>query len=125
MATKATILVGMARILRSLTPVFILCEPRDIGVSERVRDPHFSMPTIHLFDTYPGGTGLAEALSTRLFPLMKAGMERLEACPCAKGCPSCIGADIIPEQGQDKTMRGAKSQIYDFFCFCAGIREHR
>jgi DEAD/DEAH box helicase domain-containing protein len=125
MATKATILVGMARILRSLTPVFILCEPRDIGVSERVRDPHFSMPTIHLFDTYPGGTGLAEALSTRLFPLMKAGRERLEACPCAKGCPSCIGADIIPEQGKDKATHGAKAQIYDFFCFCAGIREHR
>jgi DEAD/DEAH box helicase domain-containing protein len=121
MATKATVLVGMARILRSLAPVFILCEPRDIGVSERVRDPHFSVPAIHLFDTYPGGTGLVEALSTRLPFLMRAGAERLEACPCLKGCPSCIGADIIPEREQKGSGRGAKSLILEFFRSCAGL----
>ena len=28
-------------LLRTVAPVFLLCDPRDLGVSERVRDPHF------------------------------------------------------------------------------------
>ena len=91
-ATAAALLVGAARLLKELSPAFILCDPRDIGVAERIRDPHFGMPAIYLYDRYPGGTGLAEALSTRIDEIILAALERLEGCPCEGGCPSCIGA---------------------------------
>ena len=97
-ATAAAALVGAARLFKSLAPAFVLCDPRDLGVSERVRDPHFSIPAIYLYDKYPGGTGLAEALTEKLDELMAAAHERLYGCPCGEGCPSCIGADLATDR---------------------------
>ncbi|HNX72643.1 MAG TPA: DEAD/DEAH box helicase [Spirochaetales bacterium] len=94
-ASCAAILVGVGRLFTSLAPVFLLCDPKDLGISERVRDPHFGWPTLYLYDKYPGGTGLAEALSEKLMPLLNASLERIESCPCADGCPSCIGVDLV------------------------------
>jgi len=96
-ARAAAALVGAARLLKSLAPAFVLCDPRDLGVSERVRDPHFSIPAIYLYDKYPGGTGLAEALAEKLDSLMSAAHERLYGCPCKEGCPSCIGAELAAD----------------------------
>ncbi len=98
-ATAAAALVGAARLLKSLAPAFVLCDPRDIGVSERVRDPHFLIPAIYLYDKYPGGTGLSEALTSKLDGLMGAAYERLHGCSCGAGCPSCIGADLVGADG--------------------------
>ena len=124
-ATAAAALVGAARLLQSLTPAFVLCDPRDIGVSERVRDPHFSVPALYLYDKYPGGTGLSEALSGKLPDLMQAALERLEACPCGGGCPSCIGADLVDEAepfaGMSRGLSGYKKLIRDFLGSCRGL----
>ncbi|MCX7026284.1 MAG: DEAD/DEAH box helicase [Spirochaetes bacterium] len=101
----AAVLVGSARLFKSLAPAFVLCDSGDLGVSERVRDQHFLQPAIHLYDKYPGGTGLAEALSARLPDLAMAALERLSGCSCRFGCPSCIGVDLIPE-GADEGENG-------------------
>jgi len=123
-ATSAAVLVGAARLLKALTPAFVLCDPRDIGVSERVRDPHFSVPAMYLYDKYPGGTGLAEALAGKLAGLMKAALERLEGCPCGSGCPSCIGADLVDEMKPPATASGSfsgyKQLVRDFLGHCCG-----
>ena len=48
-------------------------------------------PTLFLYDHYSGGIGLSEALHP-LFPdLLKGARDRIAACPCAHGCPSCVG----------------------------------
>ena len=124
-ATAAAALVGAARLLKSLTPAFVLCDPRDIGVSERVRDPHFSVPALYLYDKYPGGTGLSEALSGKLPDLTRAALERLEACPCGGGCPSCIGADLVDEVRPlaeiTQGFSGYKRLIRDFLGRCRGL----
>jgi len=117
-ATAAAVLVGAARLLKSLAPAFVLCDPRDIGVSERVRDPHFSMPAIYLYDKYPGGTGLSEALSDKLDALMLAAFERLGGCPCKGGCPSCIGADLVETEG--KAGSGYKTLVRELLARLSG-----
>jgi DEAD/DEAH box helicase domain-containing protein len=94
---KAGVLAGAGRILHEMAPAFLMCDSHDLGISERVRDPHFEVPTLYLFDRYPGGTGLAEGLSAILPSVLSAGLERLGACPCEGGCPSCIGVDFSPE----------------------------
>lgn len=129
-ATAAAALVGAARLLKSLAPVFVLCDPRDIGVSERVRDPHFSVPAIYLYDKYPGGTGLSEALTGKLDGLMGAAYERLHGCTCGAGCPSCIGADLVgadglPQAGEisSPSRRGGsgfKSLVGELLARCSG-----
>ena len=85
-------LYGTGTLIRYIAPLFLLCDPRDLGIAERVRDPHFDLPALYVYDKYPGGTGLTESLSRKLEPLFKAILEVLQRCPCRNGCPSCVGA---------------------------------
>jgi DEAD/DEAH box helicase domain-containing protein len=93
-ALGAATLAGVGRLLGDMAPAFLMCDPRDLGRAERVRDPHFGCPAIYFFDQYPGGTGLAEGLASLLARSVGAAVERLASCPCHGGCPSCIGVDF-------------------------------
>ncbi|MDR1318621.1 MAG: DEAD/DEAH box helicase [Treponema sp.] len=85
------VLSGMGTLIRLIAPVFLLCDPRDLGIAERVRDPHFGVPALYIYDKYPGGTGLSESLSRRAGELFRAIHGALLRCPCKAGCPSCVG----------------------------------
>jgi DEAD/DEAH box helicase domain-containing protein len=93
-AFTAAILSGVGRLLHDIAPAFLMCDARDLGLAERSRDPHFGCPAIYFFDKYPGGTGLAEGLASLLSKTVNAARERLAACSCHGGCPSCIGVDF-------------------------------
>jgi DEAD/DEAH box helicase domain-containing protein len=93
-ASKAATLSGVGRLLHDIAPAFLMCDPRDLGRADRVRDPHFGCPAIYFFDRYPGGTGLSEGLVGLLSQAVSGARERLTACPCGAGCPSCIGVDF-------------------------------
>ncbi|MFP3091436.1 DEAD/DEAH box helicase [Treponema sp. TIM-1] len=84
-------LAGAGTLIKNIAPVFLLCDPRDIGVAERVRDPHFGIPALYIYDKYPGGTGLAEALARRASDLFRSIRAVVDRCPCKSGCPSCVG----------------------------------
>ncbi|MCL2210686.1 MAG: DEAD/DEAH box helicase [Treponema sp.] len=84
-------LSGAGTLIRNIAPLFLLCDPRDLGISERVRDGHFGVPALYVYDKYPGGTGLTENLAQRIEPLLGAILEAIESCPCKNGCPSCVG----------------------------------
>jgi DEAD/DEAH box helicase domain-containing protein len=88
---KGAALSGIGTLIRNIAPVFLLCDPRDLGIAERVRDPHFAVPSLYIYDKYPGGTGLTENLSTRMDALLSAIFSALTRCPCKTGCPSCVG----------------------------------
>jgi DEAD/DEAH box helicase domain-containing protein len=92
-ASQAEVLSGIATLIRSVAPFFLLCDRRDIGVEPRVRDPHFGCPALYVYDSAPGGSGLAEAIATRLPEIFAAGADRTKSCSCDSGCPSCIGVD--------------------------------
>jgi len=96
-------------LFRTVAPVFLLCDPRDLGVSERVRDPHFDAPCLFVFDQYPGGIGLSEGFLRDLPRIVAGAHEVVARCPCESGCPSCIGA---PEE-QIGTVN-AKQAVRDF-----------
>jgi DEAD/DEAH box helicase domain-containing protein len=86
-----SVLSGAGTLIKLIAPVFLLCESRDLGIVERVRDPHFGVPALYVYDKYPGGTGLSEALSRRTGELFPAIYKALSRCPCKSGCPSCVG----------------------------------
>ncbi|MDR0400058.1 MAG: DEAD/DEAH box helicase [Treponema sp.] len=90
-AEIGSILFGLGTLIRLIAPVFLLCDPRDLGIAERVRDPHFGTPALYVYDKYPGGTGLSEALTRRTGELFTGIRRIVERCPCASGCPSCVG----------------------------------
>ena len=68
-AEQGIVIQRLGVLLRTVAPVFLLCDPRDLGVSERVRDPHFEAPCLFVFDQYPGrdraGRGVPEEPARR------------------------------------------------------------
>ena len=100
-AGTAAALSGFANLAKRIVPMFLLCDPRDIGVAPRSRDPHFGMPAVYVYDKYPGGTGLSEALARRAGELFSAASAAIRTCPCASGCPSCVGAEAEGAESAD------------------------
>ena len=90
-AAAGVTLGGVGSMIKLIAPVYLLCDPRDLGVAERVRDPHFGVGALYIYDKYPGGTGLAESLATKAGELFKSAFHAVERCPCKDGCPSCVG----------------------------------
>ncbi|GAB1457635.1 ATP-dependent helicase MrfA [Spirochaetota bacterium] len=99
---RAASLSAVSNILKSLAPVELLCDRSDLGTAWRVRDDHFGVPVVYVWDQYPGGTGLAEALAGCLGDVLQAASGRLSGCDCESGCPSCIG---VPDEGYQKTRK--------------------
>jgi len=85
-----------------LAPLFLMCDARDVGFGLDLRSRETGAPTITFYDQVPEGIGLAEELYA-LFPrLMRAAVERIAACSCEQGCPSCIGP-VAPTSGPLKS----------------------
>jgi len=88
---KIPVLGRIATLIQVAAPIFLLCSIRDIGVSERIRDPHHELSGIYVFDNFPGGIGLAESLIEQLPRILAAALDLVLVCPCQTGCPSCVG----------------------------------
>jgi len=62
------------------------------------------VPTIYLYDNFPGGVGLSEPLWTRQAELVQRAIELVERCDCRAGCPACVGPVLAAdEEGEAST----------------------
>jgi DEAD/DEAH box helicase domain-containing protein len=95
-ATQGIVIQRLGVLFRQVAPIFLLCDPRDLGISERVRDPHFDTPCLYVYDQYPGGIGLSEGFLRHLPGVVSGALQVVQSCPCVSGCPSCIGAPEVP-----------------------------
>ena len=84
-------MVGISHSIEHIAPVFLMCSPRDIGVVYHVRDPFTNRPTLFLYDNCAGGVGLSDRVYEMDDELFKEARRMLMDCPCADGCPSCVG----------------------------------
>ncbi|HET9878883.1 MAG TPA: DEAD/DEAH box helicase [Candidatus Limnocylindria bacterium] len=87
-------LIGLARVARTTGALLLMCDPRDLGVLAQVQAPFTGRPTLYLYDAVPGGVGLTERLFTLVDDLVQACRKAVESCPCADGCPACVGPAI-------------------------------
>jgi DEAD/DEAH box helicase domain-containing protein len=59
-------------------------------------------PNIYLYDKYPGGVGLSEPLFRLSENLLANTYQLIANCPCASGCPSCVGpAGEVGKKGKE------------------------
>jgi DEAD/DEAH box helicase domain-containing protein len=82
---------GLGNLLRRVAPLFLRCQPRDLGVSTQVRSPHFRRPALFLYDAVRGGVGLSELLFDGYQALFAAALDVVVHCGCTNGCPACVG----------------------------------
>jgi len=62
-------------------------------------------PNIYLYDKYPGGVGLSEPLFRMSESLLEKSQRLIANCPCASGCPSCVGPiGEVGEKGKEVAL---------------------
>ncbi len=82
---------GVAALLLGVAPIFLMCDPADLGMVVEPQAPASGRPTITIFEQTAGGVGYAEQLYRSLPQVLAAARELAAGCPCAHGCPSCVG----------------------------------
>jgi DEAD/DEAH box helicase domain-containing protein len=104
-----TALGGLAYALGNLAPLFLMCDPRDLGVLSESRSRETRAPTITLYDLVPDGLGFAERLYELHTELLHAALDLVSACQCRDGCPACVGpVGIEATDTKDLTRRLAQ-----------------
>ena len=73
----------------------------------QVRSPHAEKPIVYLYDSVPGGVGLAARLFDRHAELIAGALGLVEACPCEDGCPACVGPRVDANGGAKRVVATA------------------
>ena len=82
---------GLAYTLNSLAPLYLMCDPGDIGVAAEARAPGSALPTVTIYEKAPAGIGFSQRLYELAPELLAAVGELVSRCSCAAGCPACVG----------------------------------
>ncbi len=73
-----------------LLPLVATCDRWDIGGVSTPMHQDTGMTTIFIYDAYPGGAGITERGFATSHRWLRATLEAIRRCPCARGCPSCV-----------------------------------
>jgi DEAD/DEAH box helicase domain-containing protein len=73
-----------------ILPLFTICDRWDVGGVSTARQADTHLPTIVIYDGYPGGAGIAELGYDAADRHLATTLEVIEGCRCTDGCPSCI-----------------------------------
>lgn len=73
-----------------LLPLVASCDRGDIGGLSTAIGPDSGLPSVFVYDGHPGGAGFAERGFRRARTWLAATAAAIEACECARGCPSCV-----------------------------------
>ena len=76
--------------LIGLLPLFAICDRWDVGGVSMAFHPATGMPTIFVYDGYPGGAGIADLAFADVSRHVVAAAQLIRDCPCDDGCPSCV-----------------------------------
>ncbi len=82
-------LCGLRNLAVVALPMVAMCDMRDI--SGVVDSQNLGRSTMIIYDRYPGGLGYAEKGYYQIESLIRLCHELIDQCPCAEGCPSCVG----------------------------------
>ena len=97
--------VGLSFALRQVAQLMLMCDRQDIGISigsgtegdesdlMRNGQPRTLSiePRIFIYDNYPSGIGFSEPLFGMHQELLRRTRDLIAGCPCAHGCPTCVG----------------------------------
>jgi DEAD/DEAH box helicase domain-containing protein len=84
-------LAGLGSVLGQLAPLFLMCDPGDLGLHTDPALSDLEMPGVVIYDDVPGGIGFSQKLFELHNELMQRSLELVLECKCKDGCPSCVG----------------------------------
>ncbi len=96
-------LSGLGHVLGEIAPLYLMCDPRDIGVLAEARSAFTELPTLTIFDRVPAGIGFSQELFEIHDQLLMSARDIVVNCQCESGCPACVGpmssAETASESG--------------------------
>jgi DEAD/DEAH box helicase domain-containing protein len=102
-----------------LLPLVASCDRGDIGGLSTVVGPE-GLPSVFVYDGYPGGAGFAERGFRQASTWLGATAAAIEACECPSGCPSCVqspkcgnGNDPLDKAGALSVLRLVLAELGD------------
>ncbi|BBX46791.1 DEAD/DEAH box helicase [Mycobacterium cookii] len=96
-----------------LLPLVASCDRGDIGgLSTAVGPESDGLPSVFVYDGYPGGAGFAEQGFRRASTWLGATAAAIEACECPSGCPSCVQSPKCGN-GNDPLDKAGAVQVLD------------
>ena len=84
-------LAGLSYALSQLAPLFLMCDPGDLGVHTDAAGTIRGAPSVFLYDQVPAGIGFSQKLYELHDELIGRTLELVSECECKGGCPSCVG----------------------------------
>ncbi len=73
------------------------------------------LPTVFLYDNYPGGIGLSTPLYDLRATVITKTHDLIAACPCHLGCPTCIGPILASDETRGHSPKAAALTVLALF----------
>jgi DEAD/DEAH box helicase domain-containing protein len=123
---KIEAISGIAYLMRHIGAVILMCDVKDLGVAveDNLTNSEINVnsmkklaamqespllnnfePNIYIFDSYPNGIGFSEILFEKGDEILEKTLEAIDHCNCERGCPSCVGPPIRPQDNRKDAAR--------------------
>jgi len=90
-----------------LLPLFAMCDRADIGGLSTPAHHQNRLPTIFVYDGYPGGVGISRRGFDAFSSLARDTVGVITRCPCERGCPACIQSPKCGNWNEPLSKTGA------------------
>ena len=97
--------------LIGLLPLFAMCDRADIGGLSTPVHRQNRLPTVFVYDGYPGGVGISRRGYDEFESLARDTLGVITRCPCEKGCPACIQSPKCGNWNEPLSKGGAVSYL--------------
>ncbi|QNJ99789.1 DEAD/DEAH box helicase [Dyella telluris] len=71
------------------------------------------IPTLYLYDAFPGGVGLSAPLFERREDLVRLARELVQRCDCRAGCPACVGPVLAVDEQNERSLKSLATRVLD------------
>ncbi len=92
-----------------LLPLFAMCDRADIGGLSTPAHRQNRLPTVFVYDVYPGGVGISRRGYDAFESLARDTLGVITRCPCERGCPACIQSPKCGNWNEPLSKDGAVS----------------
>ena len=97
--------------LIGLLPLFAMCDRADIGGLSTPVHRQNRLPTVFVYDGYPGGVGISRRGYDAFESLARDTLGVITRCPCERGCPACIQSPKCGNWNEPLSKDGAVSYL--------------
>jgi DEAD/DEAH box helicase domain-containing protein len=97
--------------LIGLLPLFAMCDRADIGGLSTPVHRQSRLPTVFVYDGYPGGVGISRRGYDAFESLARDTLGVITRCPCERGCPACIQSPKCGNWNEPLSKDGAVSLL--------------